>query len=89
MSSTTETPYIHQTRSQANDDGNYFLAHINSTTYLKHGLIGNYMIGEGEGVVLEDDSEDEEGYVFAGQGNFFDVFRHRVYIVIFLLESCC
>ena len=28
------------------------------------------MIGEDEGVILEDDSDDEEGYVFAGQGNF-------------------
>ena len=27
------------------------------------------MIGEDEGVILEEDSEDEEGYIFAGQGN--------------------
>ena len=31
MSPTTETLHIHQTRSQANDDGNYFITHINST----------------------------------------------------------
>ena len=58
---------------------------------MKHGLISNYMVGEDEGVVLEDDSEDEEGYVFAGQGNFSHVSRHRVYIVCtyytFFLES--
>ena len=49
------------------------------------------MVGEDEGVVLEDDSEDEEGYVFAGQGNFSHDSRHRVYIVCiyytFFLES--
>ena len=28
------------------------------------------MIGEDDGVILEEDSEDEEGYVFAGHGNF-------------------
>ena len=31
-------------------------------------LINNYPIGDGEGVILEDDSEDEEGYMFAGMG---------------------
>jgi hypothetical protein len=29
-------------------------------------LANNYLIGEDEGVVLEEDSEDEEGYVFVG-----------------------
>jgi hypothetical protein len=37
--------------------------------YLKHVLINNYTIGEAEGVILEEDSKDEEGYVFARQGN--------------------
>jgi hypothetical protein len=32
-------------------------------------LTNNFLIGEGEGVILEEDSEDEEGYMFAGQGN--------------------
>jgi hypothetical protein len=34
------------------------------------GLIYNYTIGGEEGVILEDDSEDEEGYMFAGIGTF-------------------
>ena len=46
-----------------------FVALIHYTTYLKHSFIISYMIGEEDGVILEDDSEDEEGYVFAGQGN--------------------
>ena len=29
------------------------------------------MIGDDEGVILEEDSEEEEGYLFAGQGNLF------------------
>jgi hypothetical protein len=58
MSPTPETVQIHQTRSQANDDGNYFFAHIHSMADLKHGLISNYMIGEDEDVILEEDSED-------------------------------
>ena len=38
---------------------------------LDKGLINNYVIDDEEGVILEEDSEDEEGYMFAGQGSFF------------------
>lgn len=33
-------------------------------------LMINYSTGYEEGVILEEDSEDEEGYMFAGQGTF-------------------
>jgi hypothetical protein len=69
MSPTPEVVQIHQTCSPTNDDGNYF-DHIHTMAYLKHVLINNNMIGEDEGVILEEDSEDEEGYVFTGTGDF-------------------
>jgi hypothetical protein len=32
-------------------------------------MIDSYTSGEDEGVILEEDSEDEEGFMCAGQGN--------------------
>ena len=69
-----------------------FFCHIDSTDYLKYVIIDNYsMIGEDEGVILEEDSEDEEGYVFAGQGNFLMfqiIFCVCIYILCIFLDSC-
>jgi hypothetical protein len=58
--------------SPANDHGNIFYD-FHFMTYLKHVIKNNYTIGEDgedDDVILEVDSEDEEGYVFAGHGNF-------------------
>jgi hypothetical protein len=41
-------------------------------------FINNCVTGDEEGVILEEDSEDEEGYMFAGMGiliMFHDVAR--------------
>ena len=69
---TPPTPEIvqkHQTHSPANDDGKYF-PHIHSLPiWNMFSWIDNYTTVEDEGVILEEDSEDEEGYMFAGQGN--------------------
>ena len=86
MDPTPETVRIHQTRPQANEDGKFCCSY---SLYLKHSFIISYMIGEEDGVILEDDSEDEEGYVFAGRGSFLMfTFIVCLYYASFL-DSCC
>jgi hypothetical protein len=57
------------------------------------------MIGEDDGIILEEDSKDEEGYMLAGQGNFLmfhiisrahiaDIFRARVVNYHFRRSYC-
>ncbi|KAM0849405.1 hypothetical protein ACQ4PT_053753 [Festuca glaucescens] len=66
-----ESVQKHQTHSPANDDCNYVVASSDENPSMTMEN-GNYAIGEDEGVILEEDSEDEEGYMFAGQEDDVD-----------------
>ena len=64
----------HTTHSRSNDDGKLFYE-IHARRFIGDMSLINYCgIGDGEGVIEEDDSEDEEGYMFAGIGTL-DMFH--------------